>query len=134
MYKKIKPTYGSLIRVNRGIYYHHGVYVDDDHVIHFASIIPGHEMDPDMASVIVSDIKTFLKDGEVETRVYTDEEKKSVRKPEEIVNYAYSKLGMKGYNVVSYNCEHFANECAFGEAKSEQVNQVLDFLASIFAK
>lgn len=134
MYKMIKPEFGSLIRVNRGMYYHHGVYADDNHVIHFASLRPGHEMDPEEASVVESTLDVFLKGGEVETRVYTEEELKTVRSPQEVVSYAYSKLGMKGYNVLTYNCEHFANECAFGTPKSDQVNQVVDFLSGLFAK
>lgn len=134
MFKQIKPTFGSIIRVNRGFYYHYGIYVDDMHVIHFASLVPGHEMDPEMASVCESDLKTFLKDGVLEVKVLTDEEKKRARTNEEVVKYAYQKIGMKGYNVITNNCEHFANECVFGEAKSDQVNQVFDFLATLFAK
>ena len=28
------------------------------------------------------------------------------------------------YNLISNNCEHFANECVFGQAVSEQVEDV----------
>lgn len=134
MYEKIQPTYGSLIRVNRGLYSHHGIYIDDNHIIHFASLKPGHELDPEEASVVETDLATFLRGGQLEVRVYTDEEKRTVKKPSEIVNCAYARLGEKGYNLVSNNCEHFVNECAFGKKESGQVNQVLDFLASIFTK
>ena len=34
----------------------------------------------------------------------------------------------KGYNIVSNNCEHFSNRCAFGTSDSEQVKSVLNFL------
>ena len=133
-WERKRPEFGDQIRVNRGIYSHHGIYVDDEHVIHFASLVPGHETDPSTASVVVTDLKTFLKDGELEVRVYSDEEKKKVRDPQEIVNYAYSCLGRKGYNIVTNNCEHFSNECAFGEAVSEQVNNVMDAFARIFSR
>ncbi|QJA08306.1 hypothetical protein HF520_04800 [Romboutsia sp. CE17] len=32
----MKPEYGDVICVNHGIYNHFGIYVDDDHVIHYA--------------------------------------------------------------------------------------------------
>lgn len=134
MYEKIKPSYGCQIRVNRGLYSHHGIYVDDEHVIHFASLVPGHETDPDTAEVVVTDLKTFLKDGELEVRTYTEEEKDKLRSPQEIVNYAYANLGRKGYNIITNNCEHFSNECAFGEAVSQQVNNVMDVLSKIFSR
>lgn len=129
MWTKEKTSYGDHIRVNRGMYYHHGIYVTDLHVIHFASITPGHEMDPNEASIIDTTLEQFLKGGECEKRIYTEEEEKSKRSPQEIVSYAYSRLGDKGYNVVSNNCEHFANECVFGRKQSEQVNKVIDFLS-----
>ena len=37
MWSSSKPCYGDHIRVCRGYYYHHGIYVSDDYVIHFAS-------------------------------------------------------------------------------------------------
>ena len=35
---------------------------------------------------------------------------------------------------MTYNCELFSNECAFGEASSEQVNNVIDVLSRIFSR
>lgn len=132
MFKEEKPFYGAQIRVNRGMYYHHGIYVDDEHVIHFASNTPGHETDPSYASVCETTLENFLKGGVLEVRVYDEEEQKKVRKPQDVVSYAYSKIGVKGYNIITNNCEHFSNECAFGTKDSEQVNNVMDILSRIF--
>lgn len=132
MYVNEKPVYGSQIKVNRGLYSHHGIYIDDDHVIHFASLIPGHETDPESASIVETTLDEFLKGGILEVRKYTKEEMKNLRPAKEIVEYAKSKLGTKGYNIVTNNCEHFSNECAFGKRTSEQVNKVIDLLSSIF--
>ena len=119
-----KPEYGDHIRVNRGIYYHHGIYVSDDIVINFASTKPGYELDPNSASVCVVTLENFLKGGVCECRTYTNEEEKIKRQNQDIVNYAFTKLGTKGYNIINNNCEHFANECVFGKKYSEQVNRI----------
>lgn len=132
MYIVKKPQYGDQIRVNRGLYYHHGIYVSDEHVIHFASLEPGHETDPNSAMVVDTPLDVFLKGGQVEVREYEENLKDKVRSKQDIVNYAYSCLGRKGYNIITNNCEHFSNECAFGKRESEQVNQVLDILSSLF--
>ena len=52
-----------------------------------------------------------------------DEEKKP-KDPEEICRDALGMVGREGYNVLNYNCEHFANECRYGEAESEQITNV----------
>ena len=36
------------------------------------------------------------------------------------------KLAKKAYNIISNNCEHFANECLFGTKESEQVNEIFE--------
>lgn len=134
MFKNTKPVYGSVIRVNRGFYYHYGIYVSDDEVIHFASIKPGHELDPNEAEIISTPLSAFLRDGVLEVKELDINEKKQVRSPEQVVKYARSRLGTKGYNIITNNCEHFANECLYGKKESEQVNLVFDLLGSIFTK
>lgn len=132
MWKEKKPIYGDHIKVDRGLYSHHGIYVSDDCVIQFASLIPGHETDPNSASICEISLNNFLKDGNLLVREYTKEEIEKKRTPEEIVSYAKSKLGIKGYDIINNNCEHFANECVFGERKSEQVDNIMSLLGSLF--
>ncbi len=128
MWKEQQPKYGDQIRVNRGFYYHHGIYASDDCVIHFAP--PGNEgtLDPAKARIIQTSLADFLKDGKLEVRTYNEEELKKKRTPQEIVNYALLHLGEGGYDLISNNCEHFSNLCAFGVKESSQVNKVLSFL------
>ena len=85
MYVVKKPYFGAQIRVNRGLYYHHGIYADDMHVIHFASSVSGHETDPAYARVEETTLEKFLKGGTLEVREYSDYEKKKLRSPEEII-------------------------------------------------
>lgn len=132
MYVVKKPEFSDHIRVNRGLYYHHGIYVNDETVIQFASLIEGHETDPEYASICISTLEKFAKGSEVEVYEYTDEELKIKRSPNDIVSYAYSRLGEKGYDLINNNCEHFANECTLGKKESEQVNNVLNIFKGLF--
>lgn len=125
-----KPSLGDQIKVNRGIYDHHGIYIGDDKVIQFGSTTG--ELDPSKAMVIETSLDDFLKGGELLVATYTEEELKKRRNPNEIVEYAKAHLGDKGYDLVNNNCEHFSNECAFGEHKSFQVDNVLGLFAKLF--
>lgn len=50
------------------------------------------------------------------------------------INRAYSKLG-ESYNLINFNCEHFANWVQFGKIESSQVTTGFVILASaIFLK
>lgn len=123
-----EPSYGDQIRVHRGFYYHHGIYASEDCVIHFAP--PGHtdQLDPSKARIIQTSLAVFLKGGTLEVRTYTEEELKRKRSPQEIIHCAFMHLGEGGYDIVSNNCEHFSNLCAFGTKSSNQVDQVFSFL------
>lgn len=125
MWEVKKPVYGDQIRVNRGLYAHHGIYASDDCVIHFAAKDANNELDPSKAKIITTSLADFLKGGVCEVRCYTKEELAKKRSPQDIVNYAMSCLGRGGYNLVTNNCEHFSNECAFGEKISDQVSNIL---------
>lgn len=128
MWELKKPSYGDQIRVSRGMYTHHGIYISEDSVIHFAP--PGNTdvLDPSAARIINTSLAEFLKAGVLEVRVYTEEELKRKRQPKEIVSEALSHLGEGGYNIVSNNCEHFSNLCAFGKKESNQVEAVFSLL------
>ncbi len=125
-----KPQKGDQIKVNRGIYDHHGIYIGCDKVIQFGSL--SKELDPSKAMVIETTLEEFLKGGELMVADYTPEELRKRRTPDEIVAYAKAHLGDVGYDLVSNNCEHFSNECAFGEHKSFQVDNVLSMFKKIF--
>eukprot|EP00930_Biecheleria_cincta_P052203 TRINITY_DN37443_c0_g1_i1.p1 TRINITY_DN37443_c0_g1~~TRINITY_DN37443_c0_g1_i1.p1 ORF type:complete len:186 (-),score=18.79 TRINITY_DN37443_c0_g1_i1:375-932(-) len=45
--------------------------------------------------------------------------------PEEAVQRAFSRVGQAGYNVLTQNCEHFAEWCVSGQQRSLQVRGVL---------
>jgi hypothetical protein len=131
MWKTKKPVLGDHIRVSRGLYYHHGIYADDYCVFHFASP-SDNEMNPETARVLYTTLDGFLKGGTLEVREYTFEESNKKRNPKEVIDAAIKSIGEGGYNVISNNCEHFANRCIFGESKSEQVDNVKELLRRMF--
>ena len=55
-----------------------------------------------------------------ELRIYGRAERKLLRAPDEIAAAALSAVGRGGYDYRTNNCEHFSNECAFGEHYSRQ--------------
>lgn len=126
------PIYGDHIRVNRGFYYHHGIFAANECVIHFASNEIGHETDPNYAIICITDLDSFSKGNVVEVRSFSEEEKECKRTPQEIVNYAFTRLGEKGYDLINNNCEHFSNECVFGIAQSTQVENIKNIFKNIF--
>ncbi|MBR2476683.1 MAG: lecithin retinol acyltransferase family protein [Clostridia bacterium] len=111
------PVYGDMIRVKVKFYHHYGIFVDENTVIQFG--LPDNSgTPPDEIQVMTTDIATFANGEFVECASLTKAEKKQHRTPDEIVKIATSRLGERGYNILNNNCEHFANECYFGERRS----------------
>ncbi|XP_066299033.1 uncharacterized protein [Branchiostoma lanceolatum] len=104
-------TEGDLLQFPReGGFSHWAVYVGRGWVIH---LLDDGKVQKDRFWDVVGDslakINNYL-DGEM-----------NVLPREEIVKRARSKLGEMEYNLVSYNCEHFATWCRNGVARSQQV-------------
>ena len=121
------PKRGDHIRVCRmnGLYYHHGIYVAEDEVIHFTGDDDDSVLDWSKAHVIRTSLSRFLDSGRVEVKEYSEEELSDLYPVEGIVSYARTCLGDGGYNLVFNNCEHFANACTLGKYRSRQVERVL---------
>lgn len=125
---KRKPSKGNHIKVNRGMYTHHGVYINDDEVIHFTGTEDDSVLDWAKNEVIKTNIDYFLRGGQLEIKEYTDDELQDLYPVDHIVAYARACLGDKGYNLVFNNCEHFANICTLGRFRSRQVEKVFDVI------
>ena len=123
-----RPAMGDHIRVNRGLYCHHGIYVSDNEVIHFTGKDGDSVLDWSKPEVITSDLDYFLKGDKLEVKEYTDDEIEDLYPVDHIVKYARACLGDKGYNLVFNNCEHFANTCTLGRFRSKQVENVFGAL------
>jgi hypothetical protein len=104
-------------------YYHYGLFEDEEHIIQFG--LPDNQgTNPEDIAVITTDMQTFLAGGMLETAQLSFAEKRKRRSPQESVAYAHSRLGTTGYNILHNNCEHFVNECVFGQHQSTFVDEV----------
>jgi hypothetical protein len=108
-------AYGDHIRVNRGLYWHHGIDVGDGTVIHAAGE-PG--LRKIGAIVRCTSMREFLRGGS--PQCVTAFRSLSA---DEIVARAQDALGRGGYSLFFNNCEHFARWCQTGESGSRQVDR-----------
>lgn len=117
------PKAGDIIRVKVRFYHHYGIFVSEDEVIQFGAR-DNTGMDPKDIRVIATDIAAFAGGEELETAKPDASEKRRRRSASAIVAYAREQLGRDGYDILHNNCEHFANECVFGEARSSFLDNV----------
>lgn len=124
-----EPSAGDMIRVAVGSIYHFGVYVSDEEVIQFG-LPPARRglIDDADIEVISSSIDGFLAGGFLEVCEFDKKEKKKNRPPEQVVAYARSKIGSRGYHILYNNCEHFANECVSGVQVCRQAEDLRELL------
>ena len=149
-----KPKNGDVIRVNRGLYSHYGVYVEGcRHVIHYTGATG-----PDDFNGIVREttLDEFLNGAETFSVCHFPEHPENfshytagkkggifrlwqalkalklkdyhLYSGDEAVRRARSKLGEGGYNLALNNCEHFAVWCRTGVKDSSQVNKIIDII------
>lgn len=121
-----EPSFGDIIRVKfSDELYHYGIFVSDDEVIQFGLAPNNRPLIPDSeVEVLSADIDAFLAGGFLEVGELDKKEKKTARSPEQTVEYARSKIGTRGYNLLYNNCEHFANDCLLGRRYSSQADDV----------
>lgn len=127
------PTRGDIIRTKVTFYHHYGIFISEDRVIQFG--LPNNVYQPaEEIRVLASDVYTFLNGGELEVGRPDKDERKTMRRPEEIVAQAEARLGEGGYDILHNNCEHFVNECAFGEKTSSFIQDVRQKLRAKLGK
>lgn len=118
------PGKGNHIRVSRGLYCHHGVYISNDEVIHFTGKDADNILDWSKNEVIKTNLNEFMRGDKLEVKEYTDDELDDLYPVEHIILYARACLGDKEYDLIFNNCEHFANTCTLGRFRSKQVERV----------
>ena len=112
------PVFGDMVRTKVKFYYHYGIFVSESEVIQF-----GLPNDPTTSSaqqirVLSTDVLTFLQGGDLEVMVPDRAACKTKRTPEQIVAIARQRIGEGGYDILHNNCEHFVNDCVFGQHHS----------------
>jgi hypothetical protein len=116
-----KLSIGSVLFVDNyfaglNTYQHYGVYIGNGKVIHFAPL-EGQEISAENGIIHETALEKFLNGRALQ--VETNIERKFSEN--EIIQRARSRLGEKGYNLITNNCEHFALWCVTGEHISYQV-------------
>jgi len=99
-------------------YAHHGIYVGNGKVVHYAGL--------SRALLLRGPVE------EVSLAEFADGRAVSIKSrplprfaPAEIVARAKSRLGENRYRLTTNNCEHFSEWCLSGESRSEQVERVI---------
>ena len=111
-----KPALGSHLVIARTLYSHHGIYVGNDHVIHYAGA--GHGLR--RGSVEEVSLEHFAHGRGI--RVRHDRPRFDRR---EVLARARSRLGERSYRVLTNNCEHLCEWCLNGASRSSQVERWL---------
>jgi hypothetical protein len=103
---------GTHLIAHRRGYTHHGIYLGDGRVVHYAGRIKyPHGLIEEISLAEFS-----------EGRALRVEKLESGRfNRHEIVRRARSRLGESRYDLLRNNCEHFCNWCRLGENRSFQV-------------
>lgn len=122
-----QPSFGDIIRTKVTFYHHYGIFVSPDEVIQFGT--PDNVSQPaESVKVLTTDIYAFMGKGEIEVGEAEKAELATLKKAQERVSTARSRLGEGGYDILHNNCEHFVYKCAFGQKKSVFLDDVRESL------
>jgi hypothetical protein len=113
----VEPTLGAHIVARRSAYDHHGIYVGNGRVVHYAGLCRSLQRAP----VEETTVECFALGQEITVR------SNPIAKyaGSEAVLRARSRLGENRYRLLTNNCEHFCNWCVSGISHSAQVQQRL---------
>ncbi|MFT5706029.1 MAG: hypothetical protein ACI9ES_000300 [Oceanospirillaceae bacterium] len=121
--KDLKMIKGDHLISPRVGFEHHGLYIGNGEVIHYA----GFSEVLDKGFIEITSVKDFEQGwgSKVKNHLF------SVYNSNDRVERAYSKVGENSYNLLSNNCEHFVNWCFNGLKSSSQVNNVASASATL---
>jgi len=108
---------GAHLVAERDGYEHHGIYVGNGQVIHYAGFSRRQRRGPVERISISCFACGFVVTIQREGRPCYD--------GEEVARRACSRLGERNYRLLTNNCEHFCSWCLFGECRSVQVEACL---------
>ena len=114
----------KVFRIGPTPYWHHGIYLGDNSVIHFT----GENAEKSEASIKKTSLEIFCRGSEPEVVEYARS-----KPAKEVIKTAESLIGNKDYNLIWNNCEHFARYCKTGEKESEQVKDATATAAGLVA-
>jgi hypothetical protein len=104
---------GAHLKSSRRGYTHHGIYVGNGRVIHYAGWANNQATGP----IEETDLNSFTQGNGYSVVAHDHADS-----PEVIVARARQRLGETDYSVTSNNCEHFCNSCVNGDHHSRQID------------
>jgi hypothetical protein len=111
---EVLPVGAHLLTPRPG-YTHHGIYVGEGRVVHYAGLARSYVRGP----VEEVPLEAFA-DGR---SLFVKTSGAALYPAEAIVERARSRLGEDCYRIATNNCEHFCEWCLRGESRSEQVER-----------
>ncbi len=114
-YQCVPPSIGAHVVTPRRAYTHHGIYVGDGYVVHYAGSFPWLRGGP----IERVSLETFTQGRCLDVIVEPD----AAYAAADIVRRAMSRVGEARYHLLTNNCEHFCEWCLRGEARSRQVER-----------
>jgi hypothetical protein len=110
---------GDHLKILRGLYAHHAIYIGYNCVIHYW----GRKEDKSSSCVQISTLAEFV--GNSGLRALELVEYATCFPAEVVVARAREQVGATGWHALSNNCEHFARWCKTGEQRSLQADAVV---------
>ena len=109
-YVFIFPKPGDIIRISMSSYYHYGIFISRGEVIQF-----GHPVNAANRDIVVNSVTLdeFCGGRIPEVKELSKKAMRNRRETEDIIKYARSCLGQRGYNASTNNCHDFANRVIF---------------------
>ncbi len=114
-----KPLPGAHIISPRRGYLHHGIYVGDGRVVHYAGLAYGLLLIHGVVEEV--SVAKFARGRNVWVRW----RQTPAFGPAEIIRRARSRVGEDRYRILHNNCEHFCEWCVHGKSRSYQVERLL---------
>lgn len=121
---KCTPQPGSHLRVKLHDYFHHGIYIGENKVVHYASetgfsILYCYKM-----QIMETSLDIFCRGSDIYVRKYNQTENNLLLPTDQIIKNAIKAKGERGYDILFNNCEHFAYRCSLGIEKSEVIQLI----------
>ena len=103
-----------------GLFYHHGVYVGANKVLHFAgNPWTGMGLSTSACMVKIDTLPNFVGNASKKYKIYVVNRAGSKQKGTDFESHT----GTMSYNVLENNCEHFASRVSTGRSHSLQINR-----------
>ena len=108
---------GAHLVTPRSWYDHHGIYIGNGRVVHYAGYCHGYHAGP------VEEISLAEFERGLGFRIRPHDGARYSR--EEIAARARSRIGENGYRLFANNCEHFCEWCVSGRSRSRQIERLI---------